>query len=65
LVGLPLLTVTSRTSLPYPIRSAPLSDEADDKLFSGPLYLLLSQGARQESNCEMIENDAIMWGLME
>ena len=43
----------------------PLSDEAVDKLFSGPLYLLLSQGARQESNCEMIENDVIMWGLME
>jgi hypothetical protein len=35
----------------------PLSDEADDELFSGLLYLLLSQGVRQESNCEMIEND--------
>jgi len=34
----------------------PLSDEADDKLFSGLLYLLLSQGVRQESNCEMVED---------
>jgi hypothetical protein len=35
----------------------PLSNEADDKLFSELLYLLLSQGVRQESNCEMIEDE--------
>jgi hypothetical protein len=34
-----------------------LSDEADDKLFSELLYLLMSQGVRQESNCEMIEDN--------
>ena len=34
-----------------------LSDEADDMVFSELLYLLLSQGVRQESNCEMIEDD--------
>jgi hypothetical protein len=35
----------------------PLSDEADDKVFSELLYLLLSQGIRQKSNCEQIEDD--------
>jgi hypothetical protein len=35
----------------------PLSDEADDKVFSERLYLLPSQGVRQESNCERIEDD--------
>jgi hypothetical protein len=34
-----------------------LSDEADDKMFSERLYRLPSQGVRQESNCEMIEED--------
>jgi len=35
----------------------PFSDEADDKLFSGLLCLLLSQGIRQESSCELTEDD--------
>jgi hypothetical protein len=33
-----------------------VSDEANDKLFS-ELFLLQSQGVRQESDCEMIEDD--------
>jgi hypothetical protein len=56
-VGRPALT-DSRFKDEFTISDTlgPLSDEADDKLFS-ELFLLQSQGVRQKSNCEQIEDD--------